>query len=186
MDADTDMDTNTNTDTDTDMDANANTDTDRDMDKTSNKWKNKIVYELMGNQDCYAFTGFFRKDIIKHAEMCQLLPTDIFFMRVRIYRYFPYHLQETLFGKSATSLRKNFKNNIGIYEKRYAKRYLLNVLKMHRDNPYWTRETIKQCTPNFVNKLRGIQPDDDVLVLTQDETYQYIEHHKQIINREKL
>ena len=120
---------------------------------TTNKWQNKIVYELMSNQDCHAFSGLTKEEIIHHVEMCQLLPSDVFFIRVRFYRCLTYKLQETMFGQSQSYLRSNFKDRLPIYEKKYAKRYLINVLKQHRNNPYWTRETLKKHSPEFVKRL---------------------------------
>ena len=137
----------------------------------SNKYSNNINFDLITNRDCYTYTGLSKTDIIKHAEMCSLLPVDIFFIRVKIRHYLSFNFQEMLFGVSSSSLKSNWKDRLPIYNQKYAKKFLINVRFAQQ---YWNRSKIKQSTPDFVYILREVSRNQDIIILNQDGTYQYI------------
>ncbi len=145
----------------------------------SNRTWNRIQYKNLTNRDCYVWTGFTKRQLIKQAQEVSLPPEDIFLCRVRIYRYYTYTEQEMIFGYSGTSLKRNFILTLEILYTKYAKPRLLNASGAP---PGISRNIINQChTPQFVKKVRGLdeetrQDDQKSIVINQDSTYQYCEY----------
>lgn len=141
----------------------------------SNKYRNCVRYELCSESDCYHYCGLTKSDVIQHAEYCKLPSENIFHIRVRIYQYLSFKLHSLIFGISQSKLKRNLRKNIWIYEKCYAKRFLLNVRNFDNETPYWTRHSVQQHTPDFVYGLRGISRNRNICIYNQDGTYQYIQ-----------
>ena len=134
------------------------------------KYFNNINWNLQSSYDTYIFTGWHKQDIIKQAERSKLNVAQVFYLRHRIRHYLPYSLQSVIFGISAARLMKNWHKNIGVFAKNYAKKRLIN----NRKKQYWTRERIKQHIPKFAYKLRSINAESGIVILTQDGTYQLV------------
>ena len=141
----------------------------------TNKWRNKIVYELTSSSDCYGYCGLTKENVIDHAKICNLLPTDIFYMRVRMYKYLPWSLMSLMFGRSEGYFENIWNNLLIVYYRKYAKTRFVNCIDPPKKK-YWTRQKIRDNTPSFVYRLRNIDKNcDDILVVNQDGTYQFID-----------
>ena len=146
----------------------------------TNKYKNFIRWDKLTNQDCYILSGLKKRHILVHAIICnknqkdvQVLAEEIFWLRCRMRHYFTWELMSVLFGYSDTKIREAVHKILPIYEREYAKRYLVNV---RYKNPYWTRGRIRKHTPQFAKELCDIPINDEPrhpIILTQDGTYQY-------------
>ena len=139
----------------------------------SNKWINHLNYDLFTEADCQYFTGFRRTKIIKQAQICKWDPEWIFHLRLRIKHYNPIEFHAKMFGMSCGKLTQWMDKTLHILNCNYAKPVLLN--SKHLDQQYQSREKIKQNTPKFAFKLRGIDESDDKIIITCDSTYQYTE-----------
>ena len=106
----------------------------------------------------------------KHDDV--VLPQELFWLRCRMYNYFTYRCMSVIFGVSESKIRESVTRVLPIYNREYAKRFLINVRYKY---PYWTRDSIKFHTPQFANMLRDIQKGEDKIILCQDGTYQYCE-----------
>ena len=137
----------------------------------TNKYRNKINFSLMSNSDCRMWAGIEKYDIIKHAEYCDLIPEDVFWVRIRMYKYLTYDLMSQIFGHSSSYYIEHIHKCIPIIEIKYAKRFLANV-RYPVEAQYWNRTKLLSTNLEFAKRLRGIK--DWQLILTQDSTYQYI------------
>ena len=139
-------------------------------DEKSNCWYNRIQYQLLSEFDCYLYTGFDRSTIIKQAEICETLPELIFHLRHWMYRYEPHELHAARFGWSTHKLKTwMFGYTLPLMHKKYAK----SVLVSDKTNQYYSRDIIHDNCPNFVYRLRHIDPTLDINVITVDSTYQF-------------
>ena len=121
----------------------------------------------MTNSDCYKWAGIEKYDIIKHAEYCDLIPEDVFWVRIRMYKYLTYDLMSQIFGKSSSYYITHIHKCIPIIDAKYAKRFLANVrYPLHAQ--YWNRTKLVETNLNFAKRLRGTKPCQ--LILTQDST----------------
>ena len=138
----------------------------------STRWTNNVQYQLLAESDCFYLTGFTRTGIVKQARICQWPSELIFHTRCFIKHYPTRKLQAIFFGNSETKLINWRDETLDVMEKKYAKPVLIN--DKSKSEQYWNREKIKKNTPNFVYKLRGLDPKkQDVIVLNCDSTYQY-------------
>ena len=140
----------------------------------TNKYKNNINFDLITNSDCKIWTGLTKHDVINRAEFCQLIPEDIFMVRVRIYRYFPYELMSHIFGRSKSNIRQHIVKCIPIIAIKYAKKFLINVRNLPQ-HQYWNRIKLVETNSKFAKRLRGIKDNDDIFIGTEDSTHQYIQ-----------
>lgn len=137
----------------------------------SNCHINYIEYELMTNMDCFMFTGCNRYEINEQAQICGLQIPLVFAARNKMRRYWPFGLQSVAFGRSESWYKEHWHPTLKIMNEKYAKPRLINDGDWSKQ--YWTRQRIKNNTPNFVQRLRGVSKDDDICIITQDSTYQY-------------
>ena len=130
---------------------------------------------MTSSSDCYGYCGLTKEHVINHSEICNLLPTDIFYIRVRMYKYPPWSLMSLMFGRSDGYFQNIWNKLLVVYYRKYAKRFLINCIDKFEDK-YWTREKIKKYTPKFVYKLRNIdEKNENIIVINQDGTYQLID-----------
>ena len=141
--------------------------------QSTNKWRNRVVYDLMSEADCYKFTGFSRSTIIDQAEIAGVIPECCFHLRHFIYAYPTRELHAQTFGWTRKTLSLVVDETLAKMSRYYAKPVLLN------DNPsdeqYWSKSLIHDNTPDYVFRLRQIDKDDEKCpnVVTVDSTYQY-------------
>ena len=140
----------------------------------SSRWTNNIQYQLLANADCWYLAGYTRIDIIKQAKICEW-PSELIFQTRFFMKHYPTRkMQAIFFGSSESKLLYWRDKTLDVMEKKYAKPVLIN--DKPKNEQYWNRDKIKQNTPNFVWKLRGIdRKKEDVIVLNCDSTYQYID-----------
>ena len=138
----------------------------------SSRWTNNVQYQLLAEADCFYLTGYSRTDIIKQATICEWPSELIFHTRFFIKHYPTRKMQAIFFGNSESKVSYWRDKTLNVMVEKYAKPVLIN--DKPQNEQYWTRERIKQNTPNFVYKLRGINPKkEDVIVITCDGTHQY-------------
>ena len=137
----------------------------------SNRWKNKVQYELLSESDCLYLTGFTRTAIINQAKMCAWPSYLIFNARFWMKHYPPKKLQALMLGRSVWQFDNWKDETLKRMQQRYAKPVLINGKRQSKQ--FWTRERIKQNTPNFVYLLREVDKQGNVIILNMDGTYQY-------------
>ena len=82
-------------------------------------------------------------------------------------------LQAIFFGHSETKLLSWRDKTLNRMEMKYAKPCLLNDLPLKEQ--HWSRNKIKENTPNFAYRLREVDPEQDIVIINIDSTYQYTE-----------
>lgn len=140
----------------------------------SNRWLNRLQIELNSEQDCLYWTGQGISDILFQSKRCKLNPFWIFQTRVRLYRYLPYKLQSLIFGLSETHLNNKIHETFPLMDSKYALYVLVHGDTNHAQT--WTREKIKEHTPDFVYTLYDTDRESaEFTILSQDSTYQFIQ-----------
>ena len=143
----------------------------------TSKWKNRIVYDLFSENDCYNFTGHTRSNIIWQSEKCKLNPEFVFYARAWIYKYWTREDFSNVFGFNRPTFSKFLHSTLEIMNGKYAKPVLVNDKPLSEQ--YWTPATLGGNTPDYVFDLRGINKDDPTnpSILTADSTYQYTQEN---------
>ena len=139
----------------------------------SNRWKNRINYDLISEFDCLMYTGFFKSTIVKQARICEWNPVLIFHARWFIYRYHPRRLQAIYFGLTHAQIITYIKKTLARMNERYALPRLINDRSIN-EQPY-TWKKIHDMTPDWCYKLRELIKDHCLCpnIITADGTYQY-------------
>ena len=137
----------------------------------SSKWTNNLNYKLFTEADCHYWTGFGRSKIIEQAQCCDWTAEWVFHLRLRIKHYIPLEFQCKMFGFSTNKLVHWMDKTLHVINIKYAKPVLLNAKPLQEQ--YQSRQRIKDNTPKFAMKLRGIEETEDKIIVTCDSTYQY-------------
>ena len=143
--------------------------------KKSNCWNNSLNHELMAEYDCYIFTGWNRTHIIDQAEIAQIPTLYAFQVRHFIYKYPAREIQARTFGMSPERLNNILVSGIKVMDARYAKPLLVNGKSIWEQ--FWTRKEIHKNIPDFVFKIRTIDPKSGINILTTDGTYQFCQEN---------
>lgn len=142
-------------------------------DKGSNKWLNRLNYELVSQSDCLNYTGFTKTSIIRQASRCEWNPEWIFHARHFMYRYQPRSAHAMNWGLDSGHLCVKLKQTLEIMNLKYATPRLING--RHKYEQFWSWEKIHQMTPSWCYRLREMVKDINIspILITADSTYQY-------------